>query len=71
MTKRQMFLIAGTIVLAACPGTGLAPCETNDETGDSYCPGRVISAPAETPAQSIDTESDLRQGRKASRRPLW
>lgn len=55
MTKRQWFLVAGTLVLAACSGTGLAPCQYNEETGDSYCPGPVISQPAETPAPSIET----------------
>jgi len=58
MTKRQWFLVAGTIVLAAC-GEGLAPCQvsqSNEDTGEGYCPGAVISAPAETPAQSIDTD---------------
>ena len=55
MTKRQWFLVAGTLVLAACRGTGLAPCSFNDETGDSYCPGPVISDPSGTPATSVDT----------------
>jgi hypothetical protein len=52
MTKRQWLLVAGTLVLAAC-GEGIAPCQVNDETGETYCPGPVISEPAETPAPIV------------------
>lgn len=53
MTKRQWFLVTGTLVLSAC-GTGLAPCQFNEETGDSYCPGPVITEPAQTSPDRID-----------------
>jgi hypothetical protein len=55
MKLRQLFLIAGTIVLAACPGnSSFNPCESNDETGESYCPNRP-TLNQDAPATSVDT----------------
>ena len=56
MTKRQMFLIAGTLVLAACQGRNPTEyCVENTDTQESFCPGRPVVDP-QAPATSIDTE---------------
>jgi hypothetical protein len=54
MTKRQMFLIAGTLVLAAC-GTNPAEPFSNDETGEVWNSPRPTIEP-ESPGASVDSE---------------
>jgi len=54
MTKRQWFLVAGTLVLAAC-GSGTAPCLANDETGEVSCESKPIVDQG-LPATSVDTD---------------
>lgn len=67
MTKRQLFLIAGltgSVFTVGCIrdwGTGLAECQisqSNDDTGEGYCPGAVGAVPDERPAQSVDLPED-------------
>lgn len=58
MTKRQWFLVAGTLVLAACqPIVGVKSdfaCEENDDNGWSDCSTSQTAQPDETPSASID-----------------
>jgi hypothetical protein len=56
MTKRQLFLIAGTIVLAAC-GTNPAEPFSNDETGEVWNSNRPTTQ-SESPAASVDLPED-------------
>ena len=61
MTKRQWFLVAGTLVLAACqPIAGLRDfaCEENDDNGWTDCSAVQTTQPDETPAASIDQPVD-------------
>jgi hypothetical protein len=60
MTKRQWFLVAGTLVLAACnPLNGLEACpESKDETGETFCYARSQADPAQTPAPTVETPSN-------------
>jgi hypothetical protein len=55
MTKRQWFLVAGTLVLAACSGIADPNwvCEQNDDTGETVCESRLPLTPAETPSPSV------------------
>ena len=55
MTKRQWFLIAGTLVLTAC-GRLTEPnlCEFKEETAESFCYTRSQADPAQAPTSSID-----------------
>ena len=60
MSKRQWFLVAGTLVLAACQLPGIAGvksdfgCEENDNTGWTDCSTSQTPQPDETPSASID-----------------
>ena len=63
MTKRQWFLVAGTLVLAACgTGTGVCeiprvsqgPTENRDEIGFVECTDARTSKPAEAPAPKVN-----------------
>jgi hypothetical protein len=56
MTKRQLFLVAGTIVLAAC-GTNPAEPFSNDETGEVWNSNRPTTQ-SESPAASVDLPED-------------
>ena len=65
MSKRQWFLVAGTLVLAACggPGTGVCevlrvsqgPTENRDENGYVECYEPQPGQRAEAPAPKVDS----------------
>lgn len=67
MNKRQWFLVAGTLVLAAC-GTGTGVCETpgfshgenrgRDEVAFVECSDPQTSRPAEAPAPKVNQPAD-------------
>src|SRR5688572_32870005 len=51
MTKRQLFLVAGTIVLAgACQPLTAPFCETDEVTGEAFCASKSQAEQSETPA---------------------
>ena len=64
MTKRQWFLVAGTLVLAACHGTGTGVCvntmpsagayRSADEVGLVECYDTQTGQPAEAPAPRVN-----------------
>lgn len=56
MTKKQWFLVAGTLVLAAC-GTGTSPCESDEQDG-LVCQADQTFDPAQTPVPSINEPTD-------------
>jgi len=53
MTKRQWFLVAGTVVLAACPSSLLLVCDTVDEeTGAITCERKpIVEIPTTPPSE--------------------
>ena len=59
MTKRQWFLVAGTLVLSAC-GSLIEPnqCEFKEETQESFCYTRSEAEPSQAPTPAIDAPSD-------------
>lgn len=59
MTKRQLFLIAGTIVLAACGTNVSGPCEFTEDTAESICWNRPTVDQSGTPAPSVDPGEPL------------
>jgi hypothetical protein len=60
MNKRQLILVAGTLVLAAACGqigNPLQVCETNEETGETFCQVRPTTEPGQVPAPTVgDTD---------------
>jgi hypothetical protein len=55
MTKRQLFLVAGTIVLAgACEPLTAPFCETDEVTGEAFCASKSQSEASETPAPLVE-----------------
>lgn len=57
MTKRQWFLVAGLLAVAACnPLNGLEVCpETQPETDESFCYTRSEADRAQNPAPAVET----------------